>query len=53
MTFEHGELGEEIVKFPGSPKAMQQINAYLYNVRPTRVELVVDEKYGKYGMDVL
>jgi hypothetical protein len=37
------ELGDEIAKTLGSPKAMRRMNAYLYNVKPSRVELVVDE----------
>lgn len=37
------ELGDEIARQLGSPKAMERMRAYLYNVRPTSVELVVDE----------
>lgn len=37
------ELGNEIVKNLGSPKAMNRMNSYLYRVKPKRVELVVDE----------
>lgn len=37
------ELGDEIAKTLGSPKAMRRMNAYLYNVKPSSVELVVDE----------
>ncbi|MCR5144951.1 MAG: hypothetical protein K6B67_06560 [Lachnospiraceae bacterium] len=37
------ELGVEIAKQLGSPKAMQRMLAYLYNVKPDKVELVVDE----------
>lgn len=37
------ELGDEIAKNLGSPKAMQRMNSYLYNVKPDKVELVVDE----------
>ena len=37
------ELGDEIAKTLGSPKAMRRMNAYLYNVKPSRVELLVDE----------
>lgn len=37
------ELGNEIAKNLGSPKAMQRMMAYLYNVKPKKVELVVDE----------
>ena len=37
------ELGSEIAKNLGSPKAMQRMMGYLYNVKPHSVELVVDE----------
>lgn len=37
------ELGEQIAKQLGSPKAMERMMAYLYNVRPRSAELVVDE----------
>ena len=37
------ELGEEIAKQLGSPKAMHRMTVYLENVRPKKVELVVDE----------
>ena len=37
------ELGNEIAKNLGSPKAMRRMMAYLYNVKPNKVELVVDE----------
>lgn len=37
------ELGDEIAKNLGSPKAMQRMNAYLYYVKPDKVELIVDE----------
>ena len=37
------ELGNEIAKILGSPKAMRRMNAYLYNVKPHSTELVVDE----------
>ncbi|MBO4910151.1 MAG: hypothetical protein J5476_12815 [Lachnospiraceae bacterium] len=37
------ELGDEIAKNLGSPKAMQRMIAYLQNVRPESIELVVDE----------
>ncbi len=37
------ELGDEIAKNLGSPKAMQRMEAYLKNVRPRNIELVVDE----------
>ena len=37
------ELGDEIARQLGSPKAMERMRAYLYNVRPQSVELVVDE----------
>lgn len=37
------ELGEQIAKQLGSPKAMNRMMSYLYNVKPRSVELVVDE----------
>ena len=37
------ELGHELAKNLGSPKAMRRMNSYLYHVKPQRVELVVDE----------
>ena len=37
------ELGNEIAKNLGSPKAMQRMCAYLYYVKPKKAELVVDE----------
>lgn len=37
------ELGEQIAKMLGSPKAMQRMMAYLYNVKPNTAELIVDE----------
>ena len=37
------ELGDEIAKILGSPKAMRRMNAYLYNVKPRSAELIVDE----------
>ncbi len=37
------ELGEVIAKQLGSPKAMQRMSAYLYNVKPKSEELIVDE----------
>ncbi|WP_029319867.1 hypothetical protein [Butyrivibrio sp. AE3004] len=36
-------LGEQIAKMLGSPKAMQRMMAYLYNVKPGTAELIVDE----------
>ncbi|WP_024865597.1 hypothetical protein [Butyrivibrio sp. FCS014] len=38
-----GELGEQIAKQLGSPKAIDRMLAYLYNVKPGTAELVVDE----------
>lgn len=38
-----GELGEEIAKQLGSPKAMDRMMGYLYNVKPQSAELIVDE----------
>ncbi|WP_242832080.1 DUF3685 domain-containing protein [Butyrivibrio sp. VCD2006] len=37
------ELGEQVAKQLGSPKAMDRMLAYLYNVKPRSAELVVDE----------
>ena len=37
------ELGEQIAKQLGSPKAMSRMMAYLYNVKPRSAELIVDE----------
>ena len=37
------ELGDEIAKNLGSPKAMERMIAYLNNVKPKSEELVVDE----------
>ena len=37
------ELGNEIVKNLGSPKAMRRMTAYLDYVKPKTAELVVDE----------
>ena len=37
------ELGVQIAKMLGSPKAMQRMMAYLYNVKPNTAELIVDE----------
>lgn len=37
------ELGNEIAKNLGSPKAMDRMTAYLRYVKPRNVELVVDE----------
>lgn len=37
------ELGAAIAKQLGSPKAMQRMSAYLYNVKPRTEELIVDE----------
>ena len=37
------ELGEQVAKQLGSPKAMHRMMSYLYNVKPQSVELVVDE----------
>lgn len=36
-------LGNEIVKNLGSAKAMRRMTAYLWHVKPEKVELVVDE----------
>ena len=37
------ELGVQIAKMLGSPKAMQRMMGYLYNVKPNSAELIVDE----------
>lgn len=37
------ELGNEVAKNLGSPKAMNRMNSYLYHVKPQNAELVVDE----------
>ena len=37
------ELGLQIARQLGSPKAMQRMTVYLENVKPKKVELVVDE----------
>ncbi|MCR4903989.1 MAG: hypothetical protein K6A23_14110 [Butyrivibrio sp.] len=37
------ELGEQIAKQLGSPKAMERMMSYLYNVKPRKAELIVDE----------
>ena len=46
------ELGEQIAKQLGSPKAMNRMMSYLYNVKPRNAELVVDEMlYYGLGME--
>ena len=37
------QLGEEVAKNLGSPKAMRRMISYLRQVKPKKVELVVDE----------
>ena len=37
------ELGQQIAKQLGSPKAMSRMMGYLVNVRPKSAELIVDE----------
>jgi hypothetical protein len=37
------ELGEQIAKQLRSPKAMDRMLVYLYNVKPRTAELIVDE----------
>ena len=37
------ELGNEIAKTLGGPKAIRRMISYLHHVRPDSVELVVDE----------
>ncbi len=38
-----GELGDQVARQLGSPKAMDRMLAYLYNVKPRSAELIVDE----------
>lgn len=38
-----GELGDQIARQLGSPKAMERMLAYLFNVKPRSAELIVDE----------
>ena len=38
-----GELGDEIAKNLGSPKAMERMCSYLRNEKPKNVEIIVDE----------
>ena len=37
------ELGDQVAKQLGSPKAMERMLGYLYNVKPQSAELIVDE----------
>ena len=37
------ELGEQIAKLLGSPKAMHRMTVYLDNEKPNTAELIVDE----------
>ncbi len=37
------ELGHQIAKQLGSPKAMDRMCSYLYQVKPNSAELIVDE----------
>jgi hypothetical protein len=37
------ELGDQVARQLGSPKAMDRMLSYLYYVKPKTVELVVDE----------
>lgn len=37
------ELGIQLAKMLGSPKAMERMMAYLYNEKPNTAELIVDE----------
>ena len=37
------DLGNEVAKNLGSPKAMNRMCSYLYNVKPQKAELIVDE----------
>ncbi len=38
-----GELGEQLAKMLGSPKAMERMISYLHYVKPDKAELIVDE----------
>ncbi len=38
-----GELGEQLAKMLGSPKAMERMISYLNYVKPNKAELIVDE----------
>jgi len=38
-----GELGEQLAKMLGSPKAMERMISYLHHVKPNKAELIVDE----------
>lgn len=37
------ELGYEMAKYLGSPKAINRMTAYLANEKPKKVEVIVDE----------
>ena len=37
------ELGEQIAKLLGSPKAMHRMTVYLSNEKPSSAEMIVDE----------
>lgn len=37
------ELGNQVARNLGSPKAMDRMTAYLHYVKPTKADLVVDE----------
>ena len=38
-----GELGEQLAKMLGSPKAMDRMISYCHYVKPNKAELIVDE----------
>ena len=38
-----GELGEQLAKMLGSPKAMERMISYLHHVKPNKAEFIVDE----------
>ena len=40
------ELGRQVAKNLGSPKAMDRMTSYLHYVKPKKAELVVDEMLG-------
>lgn len=37
------ELGDQVARQLGSPKAMERMLGYLHNVKPNSAELIVDE----------
>ena len=43
------ELGEQVARQLGSPKAMNRMLSYLYHVKPRSAELIVDEMLAIYS----